>query len=60
MSCREPRKRTYERIDGAFVLMDGWQIKYDPLPEHRAQVLDVARRNRMARVRKREAGKKHS
>jgi len=28
----EPIERSVKRIDGGFVLVGGWQIKYDPAP----------------------------
>jgi hypothetical protein len=30
--------RSLARADGAFVLVNGWQLRYDPEPEHRAAV----------------------
>lgn len=33
-----PIERSHERLDGGFVKIGGWQIKYDPTPEHRRKV----------------------
>lgn len=33
-----PIERIRERISGGFVLVGGWQVKYDPTPEHRREL----------------------
>jgi len=34
-----PRERSRVRIDDGFILLGGWQIRYEPTPERRAEVL---------------------
>jgi hypothetical protein len=43
--------RSEERIDGGFVLVNGWQVRYQPTAEHRASIAKsvVTGPNRKAR-----------
>lgn len=39
LPTHRPRERSHQRIDDGFVLIDGWQRRYDPTPERRTLVL---------------------
>lgn len=43
-----PIERSRERIDAGFVLIGGWQTKYEPGPDHRRWILSKECRRQLA------------
>ncbi len=46
-----PIERSRARLGDGFVLIGGWQHRYDPEPQHRKHVIIEARQRRVARLR---------